>query len=96
MFDVLILVVKYKGEILQVDGIKDTSDSMLLSFEDSVVDAIKEDKATLQELRRTFEYVPETSYLGETEIYHYAGVYGDLEIYTTKMKISTEQILASK
>ncbi len=90
-FPVKVLAVKYKNEILQVDGIKDTTDVILFSFEDAVIDAVKEDEETLKALTEKFQYVVDTSYLGETEIYHFVGTYGNLTIYTSMVEVEIKE-----
>lgn len=90
-----VLVVVYNNDILQAVGFSDVSDSMLLHFNQEVMDAIKDDKATKEIIKGAFIHssiLEGSTYVAETEIYHLLGSYGNLHIYTTVIDVDHDQL----
>ena len=70
-----VLVIRYKGEVIDFYGIEDGYTSIILNISKDSVD------------EETFKLLPENGYLGETEAMHHCNTYGDLSIAIENVEI---------
>ena len=92
-FNILVLYVKYRGKPILAFGVGDTCDSVAIFLSPEYANQIRKDEYTMSKLPNYCRmYLESCNGLGETEVYHFTGQYGHLEIGTKEIPINGDHL----